>query len=78
MGLIATSRGDYGDAFAFTKGARDRLHAAHRHAQYLRGSERLVAQTCQAAPLSGHLLVLFNRRRDRIKILAWDCDGLRL
>ena len=30
------------------------------------------------SPLSGHLFVFFSKRRDRMKILAWDVDGFVL
>lgn len=42
------------------------------------GLSGLVAAVFQVELLSGHLFVFFNRRRDRIKILAWDRDGLCL
>jgi transposase len=29
-------------------------------------------------PLNGHLFVFFSKRRDRMKILAWDVDGFIL
>jgi len=35
----------------------------------------LAQQTFDQDPLSGHLFLFFNRRRDRIKILFWDVDG---
>jgi len=45
----------------------------------LRKSYDTLAQLARDAlgqdPLSGHLLVFANRRRDRIKILYWDRDG---
>lgn len=34
-----------------------------------------VQSTLQQDPLSGHLFLFHNRRRDRIKILFWDGDG---
>ena len=34
-----------------------------------------VQSTLQQDPLSGHLFLFRNRRRDRIKILFWDGDG---
>jgi hypothetical protein len=36
------------------------------------GLSGLVQQTLQQDPLSGHLFLFRNRRRDRLKILFWD------
>jgi transposase len=38
----------------------------------------LVRSVFQADPLDGSLFLFINRRRDRIKILWWDHDGLAL
>ena len=35
----------------------------------------LAQQTFDQDPVSGHLFLFFNRKRDRIKILFWDADG---
>ncbi len=35
----------------------------------------LAQETFDQNPLSGHLFLFLNRRRDRIKILFWDVDG---
>ena len=35
----------------------------------------LAQETFDQDPLSGHLFLFLNRRRDRIKILFWDVDG---
>lgn len=40
------------------------------------GLYALVAGALESDPLSGHLFVFCNRRRDRIKILCFDGNGL--
>lgn len=42
------------------------------------GLSQLVRDRIDQDPLSGHLYVFRNRRRDRIKVLYWDRDGLAL
>ena len=42
------------------------------------GLHALVLQVFRVNPLDGHLFLFVNRRRDRLKILWWDRDGLAL
>lgn len=42
------------------------------------GLAALVEQQLNQNPESGHLFLFFNRRRDRVKILFWQGDGLVL
>ena len=39
------------------------------------GLARLARDVIEEDPLSGHLFVFANRRRDRVKVLYWDRDG---
>ena len=38
----------------------------------------LVENVIREAPFSGHLFVFCNRKRDRLKVLWWDTDGLAI
>lgn len=40
------------------------------------GLHGLVKQQLEADPLSGHLFVFCNRRKNRLKVLCWDGSGL--
>lgn len=42
------------------------------------GLHVLVRQVFELDPLDGHLFLFVNRRRDRVKLLWWDRDGLAL
>jgi transposase len=44
----------------------------------LDGLAALTREILREDPLSGHLFVYFNRRRDRVKVLLWDRSGLAL
>jgi transposase len=40
------------------------------------GLQGMIRESLGQDPLSGHLFLFLNRRRDRVKILLWERDGL--
>ena len=42
------------------------------------GLQGQVTSVLNQDPLSGHLFLFINRRRDKLKILYWDVDGLAI
>jgi transposase len=40
------------------------------------GLQGMVREFLGQDPLSGHLFLFLNRRRDRVKVLLWERDGL--
>ena len=42
------------------------------------GLQGAVSGALKQDPLSGHLFLFVNRRRDKLKILYWDGDGLAI
>ena len=62
----------------FGLSAAIRVYLAAEPADMRKSFDGLAALTSSLAldPLSGHLFVFVNKRRDRVKILYWDRDGL--
>jgi len=62
----------------FGLSAAVRVYLATRPADMRKSFDGLFALASGLAldPLSGHLFVFVNKRRDRVKILYWDRDGL--
>lgn len=42
------------------------------------GLQGIISGLLEQDPLSGHLFLFVNRRRDKLKILYWDGDGLAI
>ncbi len=62
----------------FGLSAAVRVYLATKPADMRKSFDALSALVSGLAldPLSGHLFVFVNKRRDRIKILYWDRDGM--
>lgn len=64
-----------------TIGSSVRVYVAASTVDLRKGFDGLAAATrdiVKADPLSGHLFVFLNRRRDRLKILLWQRSGFLL
>jgi transposase len=62
----------------FTLPSSVRIYVASEASDLRRGFDGLSALTRSVIgenPMSGHLFVFLNRRRNRIKVLAWDRTG---
>jgi len=58
-----------------------RIYIAAGHTDMRRGFNGLQGQVAGVLgqdPFSGHLFLFVNRRRDKLKILYWDVDGLAI
>lgn len=42
------------------------------------GLQGIVTSVLEEDPLCGHLFVFINRRKDKLKVLYWDGDGLAI
>jgi transposase len=63
----------------FGLSAAVRVYLAKEPADMRKSFDGLAALTAGALgldPLSGHLFVFINKRRDRVKVLYWDRDGM--
>lgn len=61
--------------------ADTRIYIAVGHTDMRKGFDALsaiVSHTLKLDPLSGHLFLFTNRRKDKLKILYWDRDGLAI
>ena len=58
-----------------------RIFAAREVVDFRKGFDGLCALVRDGFgddPFSGHFFLFFNRRRDRVKLLAWDRNGFWL
>ena len=61
--------------------ADTRIFVAAGHTDMRKGFDglcALITSVLQKDPLSGQLFLFINRRRDKMKILYWDGDGLAI